>query len=138
MNARQHGAPPRIEATALRRRIMDEFADRVAAAKAELEAPHRRGPSTRAPRPELEAALEEARSVALPIGSAWDAVPWAQREPLLDQALSIEEILTRGTKPKRGPYRPPGRRVVLRHPDMDLDNLGAAEPAGAPRTLEVA
>jgi hypothetical protein len=128
-----------------------ELRDAVDVAKAEREAERRldrqfeqdidrkvgrpRGPGTGAPKWELLSVLDELRSIALVVSSAWEVVPWAVRKPLLDQALRAEEVLGRGQhEDRRGRYRGnrrPQSYAVVRHPDMDLNALGAPDPLPA-------
>jgi hypothetical protein len=125
-----------------------ELRDPVDVAKAEREAERRldrqfeqdidrkvgrpRGPGTGAPKWELLSVLDELRSIALVVGSAWEVVPWAVRKPLLDQALRAEEVLGRGQhEDRRGRYRGnrrPERQAVVRHPGVDLNALGVPDP----------
>jgi hypothetical protein len=49
--------------------------------------------------------------------SGWIGMPALRRRRFAEQAIMGAE---------RGPLPPTNRRVVLRHPHMDLDNLGSA------------
>jgi hypothetical protein len=67
----------------------------------------------------------------LAIGSAWETIPGCVRVQLLEAARDLEDLIERQQADnkivkKRDPYRPRGR-VIVRHPEMDLDALGAPE-----------
>jgi hypothetical protein len=86
-------------------------------------------PSRRPCKEELTSGLEIAHTTVLAIGSAWETIPGAVRVQLLEAAHDLEDLLERQQADnkfakKRDPYRPLCR-VIVRHPNMDLDALGA-------------
>jgi hypothetical protein len=89
-------------------------------------------PSRRPCKKELISGLEIAHTTVLAIGSAWETVPGAVRVQLLEAAHDLEDLIERQQADnkfakKRDPYRPRRRRVIIRHPDVDLDALGAPD-----------
>jgi hypothetical protein len=75
-------------------------------------------------RRDLLGALEASRDIALRLGSAWDVLPGVTRKMLLDHAHDLIDLTWRA-EDRRGRYRGKPRRIMLRHPGMDLDALGA-------------
>jgi hypothetical protein len=75
-------------------------------------------------RRDLIGALEASRDIALRLGSTWDVLPGATRKTFLDYAHDLIDLTWRA-EDRRGRYRGKPRRIMLRHPDMDLNALGA-------------
>jgi hypothetical protein len=81
-------------------------------------------PSVWAQRRDLLGALEASRDIALRLGSVWDVLPGVTRKTLLDHAHELIDLTWRA-QDRRGRYWGKPRRIMLRHPDMDLNALGA-------------
>jgi hypothetical protein len=65
---------------------------------------------------------------------AWDVLPRATRKTLLDHAHDLIG-LTHRADDRRGRYRGKPRRIMLCHPDMDLDALGTPPHEAEPRVV---
>ena len=75
-------------------------------------------------RRDLLRALDKALDITLRLGSAWDVLPGVTRKAILDHAHDLIDLTWRA-EDRRGRYRGKPQRIMLRHPDMDLDALGA-------------
>ncbi len=68
--------------------------------------------------------LRRSRSRIIRFVSDWERVPTTVRAEGHEDAMYLSHLLVRVDPP---PRKSNHRRVVLRHPDMDLDKLGSRD-----------